>query len=75
MKPDPSRTWRKWILPLDRRLASQPLIVTDWPSYFAMSSMYACMDIGTIGMASAGPGRQTQPIPIRAELERLRQVI
>ena len=39
MKPEPSRTCRKWILPLDRRPASQPLIVTASPSCFAMSSM------------------------------------
>jgi hypothetical protein len=32
MKPVPSRTIRKWILPLDRRLCSQPWMVTCWPS-------------------------------------------
>ena len=32
MNPVPSRSVRKWILPLDRRLCSQPCRVTCWPS-------------------------------------------
>jgi hypothetical protein len=39
MKPVPSRSVRKWILPLDRRLWSQPRSVTACPSCVAMSSM------------------------------------
>ena len=40
MKPEPSRIVRKWILPLERRLCSQPRSVTACPSCRAMSSMY-----------------------------------
>ena len=32
MVPVPSRTWRKWSLPLERRAASQPRSVTVCPS-------------------------------------------
>jgi hypothetical protein len=42
MKPDPSRRMRKWILPLERRLWSHPLMVTSAPSCLPMSSMYTC---------------------------------
>jgi hypothetical protein len=40
-QPDPSRSVRKWILPLDRRLCSQPRSRTGCPSNLAMSSIYA----------------------------------
>ena len=39
MNPVPSRRIRKWILPLERRLCSHPLMVTSSPSCFPMSSM------------------------------------
>src|SRR5918993_3574404 len=41
MKPEPSRSVRKWIFPLERRLCSQPRSRTGSPTCFAMSSMYA----------------------------------
>src|SRR5437763_16495230 len=43
MKPEPSRTVRKWILPLERRLCSHPLIVTSSPVCLPMSSIYTCI--------------------------------
>jgi hypothetical protein len=30
--PEPSRTTRNWILPLERRCATQPRISTTWPT-------------------------------------------
>ena len=38
MVPVPSRTWRKWSLPEERRLWSQPRRVTSCPSCAAMSA-------------------------------------
>src|SRR3954468_11431933 len=45
MKPVPSRTVRKWILPLERRLCSQPLIVIASPTWAPICSMYTCIKI------------------------------
>src|SRR5690349_1793373 len=59
MKPEPSRICRKWSLPLDRRLVSQPLIVTFWPSYFAMSSIKTCITTVYVERAE-GKGQRSE---------------
>ena len=71
MKPVPSRTVRKWILPLERRLCSQPLSVTVWPSCLAMSSMYAVMSSASARSnrcrAPSAPPRAPPPgVPVLA---------
>src|SRR3990167_4957818 len=48
MNPLPSRTVRKWIFPLDRRLCSQPLMVTSSPSWVPMSSIYTCITSSSV---------------------------
>src|SRR3954465_11121430 len=46
MVPVPSRTWRKWSLPVDRLASSQPRSRTSCPSCAAMSWMYTCFSMG-----------------------------
>src|SRR6266540_4076356 len=52
--PVPSRSWRKWSFPEERRPWSQPCRVTSWPSWRAMSATWTGGNMGRGSSVRAG---------------------